>query len=278
MQKQTNFIAHRGLSGRFAENSHTAFNAAWQADCDGIELDIQVSKDGKVIVMHDENTHRTCAEDFLIKNTNWQELKNLNPSRLATNETQAPSVFSTQDVKTDNKLENNLEKTAQAPLPFSQTSSKFVQNETIPLLSEVVEAMPKGKIIQIEIKHQIENLEAVIVELSKLRQDILPLIISFDPKKLLDIKQALPKLTYLLLQDEEVPPIKDPIKFATEYKLDGLDLHYPLIDEAMAQNAKAHNLQLGGWTVNSKETAKFLKQQGVAYIASDFADTFLDLN
>lgn len=253
MQKQTNFIAHRGLSGRFAENSHTAFNAAWQADCDGIELDIQVSKDGKVIVMHDENTHRTCAEDFLIKNTNWQELKNLNPSRLATNETQAP-------------------------LPFFQTSSKFVQNETIPLLSEVVEAMPKGKIIQIEIKHQIENLEAVIVELSKLRQDILPLIISFDPKKLLDIKQALPKLTYLLLQDEEVPPIKDPIKFATEYKLDGLDLHYPLIDEAMAQNARAHNLQLGGWTVNSKETAKFLKQQGVTYIASDFADTFLDLN
>lgn len=254
MKKHPKFIAHRGLSGAFAENTHRAFNKAWQKNCDGIELDIQVSKDGKVIVMHDENTQRSCGENLEIKHTSWQDLKKLNPTRL-----QSPK----------------------APVEFLQAKktneNKFIEGAKIPLLSEVLKKMPSGKIIQIEVKHQIENIDAVVSELTKMRTDIIPLIISFDAKKLVYIKKALPKLKCLLIKDADFPPIKEPLEFVLEHKLDGLDLHYELIDANMVKKCRESKLLLGAWTVNSAKIAKQMFQLNIDFIASDFADEFLAL-
>ena len=52
-------IAHRGASGRFPENTLTAFRAAIEAGADMCELDVQSTRDGVVMVMHDETLDRT---------------------------------------------------------------------------------------------------------------------------------------------------------------------------------------------------------------------------
>ncbi|MDB5107931.1 MAG: glycerophosphodiester phosphodiesterase, partial [Candidatus Binatus sp.] len=46
-------IAHRGASGTFPENTLSAFRAAIEARADMCELDVQLSRDGAVVVIHD---------------------------------------------------------------------------------------------------------------------------------------------------------------------------------------------------------------------------------
>ena len=56
--KQMEVWAHRGASGYMPENTMEAFELAIEQRADGIELDVQLSKDGKVMVLHDESVDR----------------------------------------------------------------------------------------------------------------------------------------------------------------------------------------------------------------------------
>jgi len=57
----TKNFAHRGFSGRYPENTRIAFEMATQVPgCDGIENDVQMTKDGELVIMHDEKLDRTC--------------------------------------------------------------------------------------------------------------------------------------------------------------------------------------------------------------------------
>lgn len=53
-----NVFAHRGDSGKYPENTMLAFRQAVTAGADGIELDIQCTKDGVLVVIHDETIDR----------------------------------------------------------------------------------------------------------------------------------------------------------------------------------------------------------------------------
>ena len=60
---KTKYYAHRGLhNGERAENSISAFRAAVEAGY-GIELDIRLSKDGKLVVFHDDTLDRVCGRE-----------------------------------------------------------------------------------------------------------------------------------------------------------------------------------------------------------------------
>ena len=52
-------FAHRGFSGEYPENTMLAFRKAYETGCDGIELDVQLTKDGVPVIMHDETIDRT---------------------------------------------------------------------------------------------------------------------------------------------------------------------------------------------------------------------------
>lgn len=61
MNKQVKIFAHRGASGHALENSFKAFNKAVEMKADGIEIDLQSSKDGKLFVFHDANLLRLAG-------------------------------------------------------------------------------------------------------------------------------------------------------------------------------------------------------------------------
>ncbi|GAA0675577.1 MULTISPECIES: glycerophosphodiester phosphodiesterase [Clostridium] len=69
-------IAHRGFSGMYPENTMLAFKEAINAHCDGIETDVQVSKDGVLVICHDELLDRTSTGTGLLKNYTYEELLN----------------------------------------------------------------------------------------------------------------------------------------------------------------------------------------------------------
>lgn len=54
MEKQTLVWAHRGASGYAPENTLEAFRKAVEMGADGVELDVQLTKDGELVVIHDE--------------------------------------------------------------------------------------------------------------------------------------------------------------------------------------------------------------------------------
>ena len=72
-------FAHRGLhdrSGLVPENSLAAFRAAAEAGY-GIELDVQLSRDGQVVVFHDADLRRLCGVDQRVDALNWTELRGM---------------------------------------------------------------------------------------------------------------------------------------------------------------------------------------------------------
>lgn len=69
-----NIYAHRGDSGLYPENTMLAFQKAAETGCDGIELDVQVTKDGKLVVIHDETVDRTTDGTGFVRDYTYQEL------------------------------------------------------------------------------------------------------------------------------------------------------------------------------------------------------------
>lgn len=69
--------AHRGYSGRYPENTMLSFQKAAETGCDGIELDVQLTRDGTVVVIHDEAVDRTTDGTGLVKDYTFEELRKL---------------------------------------------------------------------------------------------------------------------------------------------------------------------------------------------------------
>lgn len=67
-------IAHRGFSGKYPENTMLAFKKAVEAGCDGIEIDVQLTKDGVAIICHDEKIDRTTNGTGFIKDYTYKQL------------------------------------------------------------------------------------------------------------------------------------------------------------------------------------------------------------
>jgi glycerophosphoryl diester phosphodiesterase/UDP-2,3-diacylglucosamine pyrophosphatase LpxH len=70
-----NYWAHRGLSYLYPENTLEAFKQAFEYDICGIELDVQLSRDGHLVVIHDETLNRTTDRQGHVKDYTLEELK-----------------------------------------------------------------------------------------------------------------------------------------------------------------------------------------------------------
>ena len=57
----TEVICHRGYSSRYPENTILAFQKAVESGADGVELDVHLTREGEVVVIHDERVDRTTA-------------------------------------------------------------------------------------------------------------------------------------------------------------------------------------------------------------------------
>lgn len=74
---ETKVMAHRGASTETPENTMAAFQKAIDDMADYIELDVQLTSDGEVIVMHDSNAYRTTGVDENIANMTYKEVRRL---------------------------------------------------------------------------------------------------------------------------------------------------------------------------------------------------------
>lgn len=78
MYKKQLLLAHRGYSGIAPENTNLAFEMAHLFDFDGVELDVHLTKDKHLVIIHDENILRTSLIKKEIEFSTLEELKKYN--------------------------------------------------------------------------------------------------------------------------------------------------------------------------------------------------------
>ena len=68
-------VAHRGYSGKYPELSPLAFEKALDLPIHGVECDVRLTRDGKVVVQHDPTLDRTAGRPGRISKLDWEELR-----------------------------------------------------------------------------------------------------------------------------------------------------------------------------------------------------------
>ncbi len=118
--KTMEVTAHRGASKEYPENTMSAFIGAKKLGADFIELDIQQTKDKKLIVMHDTNLKRTTGVDKDINQTTYDEIKLLDAGSFFSDKFKGEKVPLFEDVVKWAK-ENNMKLNIELKPTFNET-------------------------------------------------------------------------------------------------------------------------------------------------------------
>ena len=225
------FIAHRGASYLAPENTVTAAKLAWELDADAVEVDIHLSKDNRVMVIHDKDTKKTCSgkKNLTIKDTPSILLRDLDAG-----------IWKGEEFK----------------------------GEKIPFLKEIIETVPTGKTLVVEIKCGSEVLPALKRSIDKSGKVSQIVFISFGWETILDTKKEFPENKCYWLSGIK-PGLKKRIKQAAEKGLEGVNLRYSIIDEEIVSLAKENDLEVLTWTVDDPDVAKRLTEIGVTGITTN---------
>lgn len=231
-------VAHRGFSARAPENTVAAFNLAWENHTDACELDIYLTKDDRIAVIHDKDTKRTAGVPKLVANATLAEL---------------------------------------TALDVGSWKGKEWVGEKIPSLEQALATLPKGKQrFFIEVKCGAEVVPALkrLLEPMKARAAQL-CVIAFSREAAAETKKVLPWLKVYRLASgktkaKKVTDLDQVIAETKQDKLDGLDLgmDFPWT-EAMVKKIRDAGLGLYVWTVNKPADAQRLAQLGVDGITTD---------
>ena len=74
---KTRIAAHRGYSALYPEKTMAAYRAAVKLPIDQIEIDLHMTKDGRIIMMHDHKVDRTCDGEGLVREKTYAEIRAL---------------------------------------------------------------------------------------------------------------------------------------------------------------------------------------------------------
>jgi len=125
-ENMTQIFAHRGYSASFAENTMGAFIEAEKAGADGLELDVQLTKDGEIVVIHDEKVDRTTTGSGFVKDFLYKEIRKLNANKKGLKKELIPSLTEVLEWLQTNKLICNIE-LKNGLIPYDGMEEKVVQ-------------------------------------------------------------------------------------------------------------------------------------------------------
>jgi len=234
MTAQNTFIAHRGASYLSPENTVAAAKLAWELGADAVECDIHLSKDNRIMVIHDKDTKRTCSgkKNLTIADT---------PSTLLRD------------------LDAGIWKDAK------------YKSERIPYLTEIIETVPEGKTLVVEIKCGSEVIPPLVRMMEKCKKKEQIVFMAFDWKTMVEVKKTFPENKCYWLSASKNGLHKKIVE-AAENGLDGVNLHYSIIDEEVIKVAKENNQEVLVWTVDDPAEAKRLTELGVTKITTNRPD------
>ncbi|TQR29293.1 glycerophosphodiester phosphodiesterase [Lysinibacillus sphaericus] len=237
----TKIFGHRGSMGTMPENTLLGFRHALDLGVDGIELDVQLTKDGELVVIHDEQIDRTTDGSGYVKDYTLAQLKQ----------------FST-------------------GIKFSHLAlfdKNVWSKERIPTLEEVLELIVPYQIeLNIELKTNIFPYdgiqEKVIAIVNQFDYADKVVYSSFHLPSIVKLKQMEPSAKIAWLLEYE---LSRPSEYVKSLYLEGLHLHKDLLLNGVYDKKSGADFNIRVWTVNNgKEMEQLLKMNNVETIVTDF--------
>ena len=237
-------VAHRGASARAPENTMEAFRLGVEDGADAIELDVHLTADGQLAVIHDETLDRTTDRTGRVADLAMDEVR----------EADAGATFARPD---------------DSGFPFA------AQGLTVPTLPEVLAWLPDEVGLVIEIKARAAA-DAVVeaVRDHPVREGERLVVISFDEATIERVRELDPGIRtgYLLVPTE---PIEPALRWATERGHVGVfpwegDLGIDPLP-LMAQ-ARAYGREIGCYVVNDPGRMQHLAACGLWGFVTDVPD------
>lgn len=235
-------VAHRGASGYAPENTMAAFEKALQMNSDYLELDIQMTNDGKLVVIHDPTVDRTTNGTGEVHQYTYEELRNLD----------AGGWF-----------------------------HKNFSGQYIPTLEEVIETYKNKMGLLIEIKNPLKypnlipKLEEVLTKCHvdcPMNNEII--IQSFDFEWLEQFHKRLPKIPLGLLVKYRLHGVSNVQLRDWSSFIQYINPNKALVTKNLVKRIHAYHMKVMPYTVRDKKSIKSLLDAKVDGIITDFPDYF----
>ncbi len=232
--QQPLIYAHRGASAHAPENTISAFLLAIEHGADGIEFDVKVTRDGRVIVLHDQTLQRTTTGSGDFKNFTYDELRKLD----------AGSKFSTK-----------------------------YSNEKLPTLEEVFEAVGNRIGINIELTNYAtpgdDLIEKVAIILASTKDTSRVMFSSFNWGNLKKASKLCPGIHCGILALPGIAGWLSRSYFTRNVPHEAVHPYFTDVSKNSVKNWHHQGLKVNIWTVNDPNEMLRLKDIGVDMIMTD---------
>ena len=234
-------FAHRGASGYAPENTIPAFTLAYEQGADGIELDVQLTKDGEVVVIHDETIDRVSTGKGFVGSFTLEELRDFS---------------------------------------FHNHMQEYEGLAEIPTLREVLRLVKPWKMkVNIELKtgiywyRDIEEKTLGIVRKEKMEDTVI--FSSFNHHSVQKIQEMMPDAATAYLFGDTILDVPG---YIGRYRAGGL--HIPLYQAKMPEILKEYqncSLPIRVWTADKEEDLEMLLYAGVDAVFTNMPDVAMKL-
>lgn len=227
--------AHRGASGYCPENTMAAFEEAIALGATGIETDVQMTKDHRLVLIHDESLFRTTGKQRMVKELTFAELKKLDAGRW-----------------------------------FHR---KF-RGETVPALEDLLDFVrQKDIMLNVELKNGLifyPNIEERLIGLIRrygLSERVV--ISSFNHYSVARVKQLAPEMKTAILY---ASGLFKPWTYARRIGAKALHAHHSTVTPNLVDEARQNDVIYTPYTVNQPYEMERLLQAGVEGIITNYPD------
>ena len=248
-------LAHRGSSAVAPENTLEAFRAAVEAGAGGLELDVHLTRDGHVVVLHDETVDRTTGGTGEVAGMTLDELRGLDAG-------------------------HNFSPDGGSTLPYRGT------NVRVPTLAEVLREFP-GVAVNIDMKADRPGIEAAVLEVLRQANAVGRALVVSSRRGAMRRFRRISGGTvstgasrwetgvfYLMSRlrlERLLRPAYDALQVPLRYR--GI----PLVTRRFLEAAHAGGVRVDVWTINGAGEMHELLDLGVDAIMTDRPETLTDV-
>ena len=247
-RKPPHVVAHRGASGHAPEATLAAYRLAIRMGVDFIELDVQMTRDGEIIVIHDSRVDRTTNGSGLVRELTLAEIRALD----------AGTWFNNQ---------------------YPDKARPEFAGQQVPTVQEIIDLAGRAKVgLYVEIKNpqqyppEFEQEVVTAIQRNHFQQRVM--LLSFDTFSLAKVKALDPSIPTALLSSGDQP---DPVATAQSVHAGELALCHEILTHEIAIRARQKGLTLAAWTVDEKYGYQRLIGLEVDRIITNYPDRLLRL-
>ena len=233
-------IAHRGASHDAPENTLAAFRLAWEQGADGIEADFRLTRDGRIVCIHDDTTGRTTGKSVTVADASLAELQRLDAG-----------VW----------------------------KGEGWRGERIPTLEETLAMLPAGKRIFIELKsgpEMVVPLREILAGsgIAPERVRLLafsPILVTLLKEQLSEFRSCL-NVSYHWTRRGSLwtPSVDQLLARLSDCRADGLSsATHPMLNDGFVATLRRTGRELHVWTVDSVRGARHYRALGVDSIMTN---------